>query len=201
MVALASIDYYEAITGSLETPDPARLRILLELAEGAVLAGAHGQNIVEQEYEDATLYNSDGRFYFPQRPVTDVASVVVDGVTLAAGTDYRFTSGGDGRAAALIRRVNGRDSWWACAEATVTYTAGWATVPAQIIGAVVATAHGIYNGSDATTQTITPEGQAIPSFPAVVLAPLAMKLQPAVQQVIDGMCKVKGPASVEIVSG
>lgn len=201
MVALASTDDYEAITGSLETPDLARVRRLLELASEAVLARAHGQNIVEDTYEDVTLYNSDGRFYFPQRPVTAVASVVVDGVTLTAGTDYRFTSGGDGRAAALIRRVNGRDSSWLCHEATVTYTAGWATVPAQIIGAVVATAHGVYNGSDATLQTVTPEGQAIQSFPSVVLAPLAMKLQPAVQEVIDGMCKVNGPASVEIVRG
>ena len=200
MTALAGIDEYEAGTGSLETPDPARIRLLLGWASDAVLARAHGQNIISQTYEDAVLYNYDGRFYFPQRPVTAVASVVVDGETIDP-TGYRFTSGGNGRPALLIRRSEGRDSTWGCPEATVTYTAGWDPIPGQLVAAVVATAHGTVNGSDATIQSITPEGQAIPSYPSAVLASLTMKLQPSVCAVIDALCKVDGPASVEIGRG
>lgn len=200
MATLASIDDYEALTGSLETPDVARVRRLLELASDAVLARAHGQNIISQEYEDVVLYNHDGRFWFPQRPVTNVASVVVDGETIDPSS-YRFTSGGDGRPALLIRRCEGRDVSWHCPEATATFTAGWDPIHGQLVASVVATAHGAYNSSDATTQTVTPEGQAISSFPSVSLAALTMKLQPSVCKVIDDLTKVDGPASVELGRG
>jgi len=200
VATLASIDDYEALTGSLETPDVARVRRLLELASDAVLARAHGQNIISQDYEDVVLYNHDGRFWFPQRPVTEVASVVVDGETIDP-SGYRFTPGGDGRPALLIRRCEGRDASWHCPEATATFTAGWTPIHGQLVAAVVATAHGAYNGSDATTQTVTPDGQAISSFPSVSLAALTMKLQPSVCKVIDDLCKVDGPASVELGRG
>lgn len=214
MAALASTTDYEALTGqTLDDAELARVSRLLELASDAVLAGAHGQLIESTVYEDATLYNHEGAFYFPQRPVTAVASVEVGGVTYSAG-DYRFTSGGNGRPAMLIRRVSGYDARWGwhdgsarpyygvgSEEATVTYTAGWATVPAQIIAAVVAVARGAYMGSADTVLTATAAGAFVPEYPGSNLNLVAMKLTPAVQAVVDQLCKVRPPGSVEIGRG
>lgn len=201
MAALASTTDYEALTGqTLDDAELARVSRLLELASDAVLAGAHGQLIESTLYEDATLYNHEGVFYFPQRPVTAVASVEVGGITYTAD-DYRFTEGGNGLPAMLIRRVSGFDARWHWHEATVTYTAGWSTVPAQIIAAVVAVARGAYMGSADTVLTATAAGAFVPEYPGSNLNLVAMKLTPAVQAVVDQVCKVRPAGSVEIGRG
>lgn len=163
-MSLATTDQFQAITGTtLDGPGLTRAQVLLDLASDAVLANAHGQNITSQTYEDATLYQQEGVFYFPQRPVTAVASVTVGG-ELVDPSMYRWEAGGPmqgRRPARLIRRILGHDTFWGYAaglghwffngdvEATVTYTAGWDPVPGQIVGAVVAMANAVFsNGAD-----------------------------------------------------
>lgn len=200
-MALATTADYEAITGqTLDDGELVRVARLLELASEAVLAGAHEQNITSQTYTAATLYNHEGVFVFPQRPVTAVSSVVVNGVTYTAD-EYRFTEGGNGRPALLIRRVSGFDARWHWHEATATYTAGWETTPAQIVSAVVATAKGIYQGSAMTVQHETAAGSYVETYPSNTLALLAGKLPPATQKVLDDLCGVRRPASVEVGRG
>lgn len=201
MTALASTTDYETLTGQhLDDAEVTRVGDLLEMASEAVLAGAHGQNITSQTYTDATLYVHEGRFLFPQRPVTAVSSVVVDGTTYTTD-DYRWIPGGDGRPAELIYRVSGYDRPWPYHEAVVTYTAGWATVPFPLRAAVVAMASGAYRGSTNTVITTTAGGAPIPEYPAINIALTALKLTPAVQAVIDTWCKVRLPASVEVSRG
>ena len=201
MTALATTADYEALTGqNLDDAELVRVSRLLDLASEAVLAGAHGQNITSQAYTGATLYGHEGVFLFPQRPVTAVASVVVNGTTYTSD-EYRFTPGGDRRPAELIKRVAGRDVGWGWHEATVTYTAGWVDVPAQIIAATVAVARGAYMGSADTVLTATAAGALVPEYPASNLNLTAMKLTPAVQAVVDQVCGVRAPSSVELVRG
>lgn len=200
-MTLATTTDFEVITGqTLADGEQVRVARLLELAEGLVLAGAHGQNITSQTYTDATLYGHEGAFLFPQRPVSAVSAVEVDGVTYTSD-DYRFTPGGDRRPALLIKRVSGADVPWGWHEATVTYTAGWTAVPAAIVTAVVATAKGIYQGSAATVTHETAAGSYVETYPSNSLALLAGKLPPATQKVLDRLCGVRHPASVEIQRG
>lgn len=201
MTALATTADYEALTGqTLDDAELVRVSRLLDLASEAVVAGAHGQNIESQTYTAATLYGHEGVFLFPQRPVTAVSSVVVNGTTYTSD-EYRFTPGGDRRPAMLIKRVSGRDVQWGWHEATVTYTAGWTTIPAQIIAATVAVARGAYMGSADTVLTATAAGALVPEYPASNLNLTAMKLTPAVQAVVDQVCGVRAPSSVEISRG
>lgn len=198
-MALATTADYEALAGqTLDDAETARVTLLLDAASEAVLAGANGQLIIEDTYTDVTIYNRDGRFWFPQRPVTDVASVEVDGVTLTEDDDYRWTSGGNGRPALLIRRVDGRDSQWTYPEAVVTYTAGWATVPWPIRAAVVATVKQVYQASAATPQTqVTPSGAFGTTYPQTNLDTLPMRLLPSTRKVINEWTKVAAGQSVE----
>lgn len=201
MTSLASTADYEAFTGqNLDKAEIWRVQFLLDAASEAVLARAHDQNIVSQTYTDATLYGYEGAFIFPQRPVTEVTSVEVNG-SVYTDDDYRFTPGGNRRPALLIRRVAGRDMPWCWHEATVTYTAGWETTPAQIKAAVVAVASGAYRGSIDTVVSSTAGGAPVAEYPAQNLNLLAMKVTPAVQAVIDQICGVRRPASVEIGRG
>lgn len=199
MTALASIDDYTAITGQApSSAETSRLNRLLEAASESVLAGAHGQNIVSTVYTAQTVYNRDGRFWLPQRPVTAVASVVVDGVTLTHGTHYRWTPGGDGRPALIIRRVSGVDSVWNTAEASVTYTAGWATVPWPIRAAVCVTAKQVFQGSAMSPYgAVSPSGDFGETYPASMLDHLPMRLLPSTRKVIDEWTMVDRASSVE----
>jgi len=104
LTAPVSVDDYRTTTGQVVAPEEAaRVQDLLDASWEELLIGANGQNLVTTTYTAATLYNRDGRFWFPQRPVTAVSSVVVDGVTLTVNTDYRWEAGGNGRPGLLIR--------------------------------------------------------------------------------------------------
>lgn len=146
-MGLVSTDDWAVITGSEETAQVARL---LEMASDAVLANAHSQNILEQTYTDVELGQFEGVYYFPQRPVSAVASVSVAGVVVDP-SGYRWTPGGDRRPATLIRQLFGYDTYWSwdprygfdivdslpAPSVVVTYTAGWESVPGQIVAAIV----------------------------------------------------------------
>jgi hypothetical protein len=135
-MVLATLDDYEEILG-VTAANPDQVERLLSIASAAVLAHAHGQEIVENT-TTATLQPSGGVVRFPQRPVTAVSAVTYDGASRTSGTDYRWTAGGDGQPAYLVRVVNGLDDYWA-GPVTVTYTHGWATadIPEPVKVAVV----------------------------------------------------------------
>jgi hypothetical protein len=158
-MALATTTHYTAITGqTLDEALTARVETLLDLASGVVVAAAGGQAIESATYTDEIIRPWEGIGYFTQRPVTAVTSVswVVGGAApldLTADADYRFQPGGYRRPARLIRVVGGADSYWSNPSTyadpelalttgesylLATYTAGYATVPAQIVGLVVA---------------------------------------------------------------
>jgi hypothetical protein len=99
------------------TDDAANL--LLQLATGAV-QNAAGQDLLQVEGDTVTLMGTrDQWFNLPQRPVTTVTAISVDGEALTAGTDYK-------RFGARLWRRRG---WARChdepSEVTVTYTHGF----------------------------------------------------------------------------
>lgn len=75
---------------------------------------------------------------FPQRPVTAVSSVAVNGTTYVSGTDYAWNG-----YSPFIRLDYVESSTATFADepvATVTYTAGFATVPADVKAVALAVA-------------------------------------------------------------
>jgi hypothetical protein len=65
--------------------------LLVEMGTAIVQQAAGGQRIVQIVGDVVTLgAYSDSWLDLPQIPVTSVASVVLDGVTLTAGTDYKL---------------------------------------------------------------------------------------------------------------
>jgi hypothetical protein len=212
MTALASITDYEAITGLTvaETSDEARVTRLLELASDAVLASAAGQAIASDTYTNEVIRPHEGVGYFTQRPVTAVAEVTLNGELLVEGTDYRWTPGGNGRPAKLIRQWGGVDHYWSAYagfvgftgttdEILVTYTAGWDPIPGQIIAIVVAMAKAMFDGGgdrQATSETVGPFSTSYAEVRSTSLA-----LTDADQQVIDALCGVRAPGSVTIRAG
>ncbi|HMV73261.1 MAG TPA: hypothetical protein PKB00_01690 [Microthrixaceae bacterium] len=210
MTAPVSIADYEDLTGLTVagTDSEARVQSLLDRAWDAVLTAAAGQAIASTTYTDVTLIPYEGVIYFPQRPVTDVASVSFAGEELTEGSDYRWTPGGNGRPAKLIRRFGGIDSYWQTiagfpgvasppADVVVTYTAGWETVPAILAGIVVAVTRAAFDngGSDGVVS------ESAGPFSVTYEAPRsgAMRLTDADKAEIAAVCGVRGPSSVPIV--
>lgn len=200
MTAPVSVSDYQTHTGQTVAPEEAaRVQDLLETSWDELLAGAHGQAILSATYTAVTIYNRNGRFWFPQRPVTNVASVVVDGVTLTANTDYRLEVGGQGRPALLVRRINDRDAVFHCPEATVTYTAGWETLPTPLRAVVCTMAKRSYQGSAATpTVEVTPSGAFGESYPASRLDDLPPHRTASLQKIIDRWTMVDRPGAVQV---
>lgn len=211
-MALATIADYEAITGTTvpASPSPIRTRIqlLLDMSESAVLAGAHGQLIAEDTYTDETLRPFEGVAYFPQRPVSDVASVAVieaDGTeTALTDDDYRYEPGGNGRQAKLIRRIGGRDAWWSVAELVVTYTAGWDPIPGQLVGMQVAMVIGTMGSggqpiASSHSETAGPFSET-DTYEATEIRQANYALTPSDQVILNRLCKVKGHTSVPVAA-
>jgi len=195
-MALATIADYEAITGitvpDAPSPERTRIELLLELGSSAVLAGAGGQLITQTTNTSVLIQPYEGIGYLPQRPVNSITTVIVEGETLTANTDYRFEPGGYGRPAKLIRRVNGFDSWWTC-ELTVTYVSGWATIPGQVKAIVVAIAKSaVDNDGGAAPNSIAlggfAQGWDSPQQAGMALSPLDLST-------IAQLCGVQGHGS------
>jgi hypothetical protein len=193
VVVLASIDDYAAVTGSYPA-DEGRVHRLLELASDAVLAGAHGQQIVSGTVT-STVRPWEGVAYLPQRPMTAVASVVADGATVDP-SEYRWEPGGNRRPALLIRREDGRDVWWPMGELTVEYTAGWVVVPGQIVAAVVAMVVGTMTAGGGPAVTQEGAGPFQMSF-APGQSP-DLSLTRSTRRLLDQLCGVDGPSSVPV---
>lgn len=94
--------------------------LVLEMATSAVQAATGGQFLVPWENDAVELMGTtDPWFSLPQRPVTSVTSVAVDGTALTVGMDYK-------RFGARLWR---RDGWATCPSepsvVAVTYSHGF----------------------------------------------------------------------------
>jgi hypothetical protein len=200
MTALASIADYTAITGRTvaDGDETTRIERLLELASDAILAGAHGQTITTGTTTDLTCRPYDGVIYLPQRPVTAVTAVSIDGVDYASDA-YRFTPGGDRRPAMLLRRSNGRDVPWPdCVEVQVTYDHGWDPIPGQIIAATVAMASAVVRNAGGPARIQEGTGPFTAGFATFDLQSSTMNLSGPTRSLLDQLCGVTVPASVPI---
>lgn len=197
MVALASIDDYAVITGAYPA-DTVRVTRLIEMASDAVLAGAHGQQIVSAAFE-ATVTPYEGVAYLPQRPVTAITSVTLNGATVAPSL-YRLRPGGHRRPATLTYLTTaGAPRPWGCGELIVSGVAGWDPVPGQIVAMVVSIAHGaVESGGSAGVV-----GEGTGPFRVEldrdhVQAP-DMSLSASSQRILDRLCGVDRHSSLPIL--
>jgi len=193
MAALASVEFYETVTGSCA--DRGRVEALLAAASDVVRLEA-GQTISAATSTDVVLRNFEGMFYFPQRPVRSVASVTVDGDVVDSDS-YRWEAGGDGRHARLIALdSNGDDTDWTVQRATVTYDHGWTAIPGDIAMAVAVMAAGVVSGAGGprvTQHSIEGFSESFDGGPNP-----DMTLTDSVRATIQRRCGVPRFASVQI---
>lgn len=123
------------------TVDTASAQLALDVASG-VIRSFCGWPISEETVTDKTLDGPGGRsIWLPTLRLTAVGAVVENGNSLAVTTDFDWTSYGR-----LIR--NG--CWPATARSVVvTYTHGYATVPADVKGACLALAGRLFTNPGA----------------------------------------------------
>lgn len=105
--------------------DQARVTRLLEMVSAAVRTYT-GQTFDLVEDDEVTLQVTDGRVMLPQRPIVEVSEVTNASGTPIAGVTWRTTN-------PLRPTVAyGRPWCWPDREVTVTYSHGYATIPADI---------------------------------------------------------------------
>lgn len=116
--------------------------------------------------EVITLDCAEGRtrIFLPQIPVVSVASVVEDGETLTAGTDYKLGQYG------ILHRI-GR-YWKAGIQIlTVTYSHGYAEIPDDVVGVCTRAAARIYQAGLRSAET-----NALPGVTAKSLGDFSVSL-------------------------
>jgi hypothetical protein len=115
-------------------------------ASGIVRAWTR-QNIDQQTYTGVLLpiesYDWSWGVQLPQRPVTAVTSVAVNGTTYTLGVDYAWN--GFSPWIRLAQRTWTTSAWQDEPVATVTYTAGYTTVPDEVKAVVCGVAGRIYD--------------------------------------------------------
>jgi hypothetical protein len=121
--------------------DTASATIARTMATG-VITGYTNQLIESATYTHLLPINADRTLRLPQRPVTAVTSVTVDGSALTVDTDWDWNGYGD-----LIVldgwSPSNEDEW----QATVVYTAGHATVPDDITAVALSVAGRLFNAT------------------------------------------------------
>lgn len=120
------------------------------LAQAVTLAcglvtGYTGQGIESTTYTHTLLINSDQTIRLPQRPVTAVTSVTIDGTVLTSGTDYDW----DGLSYMIA--LDGYTPADDVFTASVVYVAGYASVPADVKAATLSVGAALYNGAPGVT--------------------------------------------------
>lgn len=124
---LATLADYTVRHGTPEDSD--KVEALLADAESLVRE-VTGLTISLVEDDEVTLAGDEsGQVVLPEYPVVSVASVLVDGATLATDT-YRWWEWG------AIDRISGGRFTYGPRTITVTYTHGWDPVPSWIIALV-----------------------------------------------------------------
>lgn len=104
-----------------------------------------GQLIESATYTHTLLIGADRTIRIPQRPVTAVDSVTIDGTLLTADTDWDWD--GVSPSIALDGYTLDAEEW----TAVVVYTAGYAAVPADVKAATLSVAAAIYAGAPGVT--------------------------------------------------
>ncbi len=121
----------------------------------AIVRGYCRQELTTATYSGVLLpIEVEGPSYIvrlPQRPVTAVSSVSVNGVTYTLGTDYAWNGYGDYLRLRKVDESSASFEDWPLA--TVTYTAGFATVPADIKAVALAVAARQYDNPQGLRQT------------------------------------------------
>lgn len=107
-----------------------------------VITGFTNQLIEAATYTHLLPINADRTIRLPQRPVTAVTSVTVDGTALTTDTDWDW----DGISDLIVFDgwTPSEDTDW---QATVVYTAGYATVPDDVTAVALSVAGRLYNAT------------------------------------------------------
>lgn len=191
-MSLASTDDFEARLGST-IADEDRAQALLDDASAAVQAYT-GQAIEETTYTAFRIQARNGVARLPQRPVTAVSAVVnVDGDTL----DFTWDAGQVVNLGGLgfplnsfeVEPFRNRRPY-----VDVTYTAGYATIPGDIVAVVCQAAIRAY-GVDPQQAGLTSESIAGYSYSVgSAAASGAVGLLPAEKEILDRYRVVGGTA-------
>lgn len=121
-MALATLDDLSARGVTLDAAEETVMETFIATASAAIQSAAGAS--IEQTESTVTVEGSCSTWLdVPGAPVTDVASVSVDGTPV---TDYQLSSG-------RLWRACGWSSGYAPSAVTVTYTQGLPTVPADIV--------------------------------------------------------------------
>lgn len=116
--------------------DTATATLVRTMAEGTV-TNYTGQFIEAATYTHTLAVASNRTIRIPQRPVTDVTSVTVDGTTLTVDDEWTWDGIGD----TVVLSITPTDAW----VATVVYDAGYATIPDDVMAVALAVAGRLYN--------------------------------------------------------
>jgi hypothetical protein len=122
-MALASLGDY-ATRYDLTGDTAARIEVALEDASSAIEASI-GYTLLEDERTADIAFNGRRRLQLPAKPVTAVDSVTVDGIEWITPAYTWDVNGG------LVR--NDRYNWTIGGYATVVFTAGYATIPSDLV--------------------------------------------------------------------
>jgi hypothetical protein len=142
LVSMAEVKAY--LGGDLQSNDDAVLARLISAAS-VFFATACGRPILEQSYSELYDGKGNGRLYLRHTPVTSVAALSIDGAVvpeaMAPGTPgWRL----NGNIVLLFGHWFGRG----LVNVAVSYTAGYATTPADIAEAVMELVGLRYRGRD-----------------------------------------------------
>ncbi len=120
--------------------DTATATVARTMATG-VVTGFTNQLIESATYTHLLPINADRSIRLPQRPVTAVTSVTIAGVARTVDTDWDWDGIGD--LIVLDGYTPDTEDW----QATVVYTAGYATVPNDLAAVALSIAGRLYNAT------------------------------------------------------
>lgn len=147
MTPLATLEELITYLGA-ELEDEAQASLFLTIATGTIQDELGGQLLVEATDDEFSVRGSAGRtLWLPQRPVTALSNVRVDGGPVLAASTYRWDSSGrltlySGAWSSTINLAEPEGGTWGGAEVLVTgtYSHGYATIPPSVRGICLALA-------------------------------------------------------------
>lgn len=141
LTALVSLADVKARLGITDTSEDTVLTALIQVATGAI-HDFLGYDITSQSRSE--IYSGDGRktLYPRHTPITAVSSLTVNGVAISAAASVN-TAG----YVISNQRIDlrGHDFLKGIQNIALSYTAGYATVPAAVAEAAAMQVHGLFN--------------------------------------------------------
>ena len=131
---LTTIDAVKALLKITGTADDANIAHLVTRCS-AVVANYLNRNLLAQTHTETYDGNASGRLSLRQTPITAVAAVAVNGISIPASPDGVLRDGFtfDQNRLILVNRIFYRGIH----NVSVTYTAGYASVPYDVEEAVI----------------------------------------------------------------